>query len=105
MEFDNKIHLIKTVPNQNSDLVCDYSLIQNSANEKSEKRPFANYYGITFALIASLSLSMANVLFKKAHFFSGFDLVLIRYIIQLVIALFLASERHAYVCEGFEISM
>ena len=58
---------------------------------KKRRNFLANYYGILFALISAFCLSMANVLVKRASFFNGTEMALLRYIIQLITMLLIGT--------------
>ena len=57
---------------------------------KKTRSIFYNYYGIFFALLASLSLSMTQIFTKKANFFSGSDIGAFRFFMQLICMLIIA---------------
>ena len=50
---------------------------------KIENDKKISYYGIIFALIAAILLSLSSVLIKKANFFSGTDIGFMRFSIQI----------------------
>ena len=82
---------VSPIPNQ-LDIDQTTDLISNEQIKKpfEKKKKLSSYYGIIFALLAAILLSISNVLVKKAYFFSGTDIGLIRFLIQLVVMILIA---------------
>ena len=71
---------------QNVELISKPGLDQKKNVEETfqKKKNLSNYYGLIYALLAAIFLSMSNVLIKMANFFSGTDIGFMRFIIQLI---------------------
>ena len=89
MESNN---VIKIEKNQNVSLLNDASLGNKIHIEELVKKRniFFNYYGILLALLASLFLSLAIILTKRASFFTASDIGAFRYIVQFVLMIVVA---------------
>ena len=82
---------VSPIPNQfEIDKTSDFI----SNEQKKEK--LTSYYGIIFALLSAILLSISNVLVKKAYFFSGTDISLIRFVIQLFVMILIALRTKNY---------
>ena len=63
-ESDQRIDLISVFE-------LDSKIKTNETRQKKKKK--SSYYGLVFALLAAIFLSISNVLVKKANFFMGTD--------------------------------
>ena len=79
-KYKTYVHLEKTDILLNNHPSLQQTIIDNKVPDRSK---ISNYYGIFFALLTAFCNSLANVLIKKANFFSGSDIATSRYIIQL----------------------
>ena len=101
MDAKNENHLIKIGQDQS------VSLLNDAAKEvKEDKVPVKkvrSIYGVLFALLAAFCLAMANIMARKANFFSGTDVGVFRYIIQLITSLVIGLSFKINLCGVKEI--
>ena len=88
---EKKLEVNTENDNPDNPLMEDNPILDQEVQvEEPKKKRFVSYYGIILALLSAIFLSISNVLTKKANFFSGTDIGLMRFFVQFVIMFVIA---------------
>ena len=98
MDSKNEDNVIKNEPDQADSLLNDPAEVESvleayTVEEKAPVKKVRSIYGIVFALLAAFCLAMANIMARKANFFSGTDATAIRYMVQFLVALIIGLSN------------